>query len=228
MGGKDARRRVRIRVEGCLDAVLAKIVLRLLGVEPEIPLPRGGKEGVIRDVMGDIRKGIRVIGFIDADKDAERGLKQAEARIAREIKSPKLAFETRAKPIPHLLIRSNGSLRAAILVWGEPPSYSSGTIENLVCSFLKEHACKEAEKCLLDAASTLEVCKASKRSAFKLAPLTLLGVCTDASTLVYDNEHRRCGFDPAPVLERLARRHREVLDPYIRVLDVVLREFGVR
>ncbi len=212
-------KRVRVRVEGCLDAVLAKLLLERLGVEPEVPMPQGGKAGVIRDVAADIKRRLRVIGFIDADEDADQSLNQAARMISKKVGEGYELRVLRGSP-PHLLIAQGGRLRAVVIVWGEPPDYTRGTIEDLVCSILGRRVCTETTGCLLEGARLLQGCEPSEKSASKLAPVALLGVCGGASTLVYDQVHRRCGFDPAPILERLAAGH-EHLEPYERLLSLL-------
>ena len=120
---------IRVRVEGCLDAVIAKSLVKrqldALGyrdVEVELPMPRGGKQGVLRDVIRYAASGIRSIAFVDADDDAREALETVSER-ARE-RSIDIELDTR--PVPHVLLKRGEIPVALLAVWGAPPMLYEG------------------------------------------------------------------------------------------------------
>ena len=218
------RATIRVRVEGCLDAVIARSLvehqLDALGyrdVGVELPMPKGGKQGVLRDVIRYAINGIRSVAFVDADNDAREAL-EAIAEKARELRD--VSVETGTTPVPHALLKRKGFPVALLAVWGSPPRYTKGTIEDLVCSMLGD-ACNKAFSCLYG--STTGLCDQDTRHVYKVAVAALLAACS-RGTLVYNSELERCGFDIRYAVEALGIPDKVELKPYRELLRQSLQQ----
>ena len=214
---------IRVRVEGCLDAVIAKSLVKrqldALGyrdVEVELPMPRGGKQGVLRDVIRYAASGIRSIAFVDADDDAREALETVSER-ARE-RSIDIELDTR--PVPHVLLKRGEIPVALLAVWGAPPYYTRGSIEDLVCSILGG-VCTAVSSCLHS--STARLCIPSDKHVYKVAVAALLAACS-RGTLVYNPGLERCGFDIKHAINKLRISDSAALQPYNALLGKALRD----
>ncbi len=220
--GTIRKKMLRVRVEGCLDAVIAKrlieAALRNIGahnVDTDVPMPRGGKQGVLRDILSYARSGIRSVAFVDADEDAEEALDRLERMLA---KYSNLTIAKNATPVPHALINRRIGRRdrpvALLVMWGRPPDYRRGTIEDLVCNMLHD-TCEDTSRCLCEAAK--RICSCTDTRAYKIATVALLATC-GTGTLVYSQQLDRCGFDVIDAVARLRLHVSQPFKPYVELL----------
>ncbi len=226
-------KRIRVYVEGCLDASLVDVMLRIIQREYELPVDCeligcGEKRRVMTRLMDSIARGIRAIAFVDSDTgihDTENQVK--EILSDRKIKLFELTLNQ--GPPPHINILYEGKYSSTIIMWAKPPEYQEGTIEDLLCRILDSNTCGKLMEFLKNIA--IKTCtnytdpRRLIRWLNKITPLIILTLCLTEGTLIWDPSIRRCGFKVIDYLEHLIlqKRPSDIVN-YIRLLHEVIQK----
>lgn len=207
-----AARRVRLLVEGCLDAAIATWLLRRAGLAAVPEQVGGGWTGVVRSLIRASLEGLGApLGLVDADESADKRLEEIKALAKSCCPRLSVGAETvvepsRGPPLLRLEVKEPSGRSGAgfLTLWCRDPwrGCNGGTVEDLLWAMMEEAwGCRPGGAC---AVCDGERCprKGWEMRLQKMLPLAVLVGCAggsivDASSL----ERRCCGVDVLGVLE---------------------------
>ncbi|BES81067.1 hypothetical protein [Pyrodictium abyssi] len=214
--------RLRILVEGCLDAALAEWLAGKAGVDAEAELA-GGWTGVVRQTVGLAASRATILGIIDADAGVDKRVQEVIRVLERHAKRRGLAVETRLKrgpqppPLLEVTVVSQGARRTSYISFWCSGSPCRGTVEDVLGEMLEEKYSYEPA----EAPQACSRCPSSRcsRDYAKYEPVLFLAACAGGGgTPVLVPAERHCGIDVRAALDKLdladtpaARRYQQLI-----------------
>jgi len=198
--------RLRILVEGCLDAALAEWLADTAGVDAEAELA-GGWTGVVRQMVGLVVPRATILGIIDADASVDKRVQEVIKVLERHAERRGLAVETRLKrgpqpPLLEVVLTGQGVRKTSYISFWCSGNPCHGTVEDVLEEMLGEKYSYEPA----EAPRACSRCPSSRcsRDYAKYEPVLFLAACAGGGgTPILVPAERHCGINVRTALDML-------------------------